>query len=234
MDNHRVDFCCSESKTPSPQPSPRRGEGDDVFVAPSFEGPPGSFTSPPRGEVAPPLARRVRGALVQQKHSLAHHNSPLSIPTFRRISAHGPIMDLSRDHCHWSKDRSGNGRNRSGTSDTSVRPARPRTCGRSWCSSSACRTRRSRRRGLFSCRRPRRDATGRPASARKPSRTCESSMHWISMPSGLCARIDSGTSRIEAELKTRAGDMAGAASPWGHSRRPASTCPRYGPVCRRQ
>ena len=61
---------------PSPHPSPRRGEGDDVSRAPSFQDRPGRFSPSPRrgegarraGEGAGPKARQKRGLSPASTH----------------------------------------------------------------------------------------------------------------------------------------------------------------------
>jgi hypothetical protein len=78
---------------PSPHPSPRRGEGDDVSRAPSFQDRPGRFSPSPRrgegarraGEGAGPKAQQKRGLSPASKRPLdAAFSSPQSGATPHR------------------------------------------------------------------------------------------------------------------------------------------------------
>ena len=141
-----------------------------------------------------------------------------------------PVATSATGFFHGAKKalrgRTDNGRSRSGISDTSARPARRRTCGRWWCSSSACRRRRSRAEGFLRVV----DLGEEPrilGLARKPSRTCESSMHWISIASGLCGQNRLGHLAIETERESSRRRTADAASALGSFSTPGVHMPRF-------
>ena len=78
---------------PSPRPSPRRGEGDDVSLAPSFQERPGRFSpSPRRGEGA----RRAGEGRAQERKRTEAESSSLG-PAFVIWCAAKSLLSRSTD-----------------------------------------------------------------------------------------------------------------------------------------
>jgi hypothetical protein len=94
-------------EAPSPHPSPRRGEGDELSFSPSSEGRPGFFPLAPIGERVP--ERRVRGRITRNR---------TTAPELCARSQSSPTCHRPSLAPQWS--RGGMARNASGTWDWST------------------------------------------------------------------------------------------------------------------